>query len=259
MRKGFVAMLCLLVLAIFIVQVGTANAQTKQKTVVIENKSGQTAKVYINFGGDSQITKKDMVVDGKNICTINYGAEKNCAFELANNASVTVPNPKFVPLNFTVAFNAFVDCCATKSEINANKSGNDAANVSVVDGFNEKIKLTFKVTGKQDIVMGPPCGWDGNTNIYGVYPYRCDECVLVTAPLNCTGRCPGQPDTATWDRQEKAAPGTHCHKSTKTPPDRSFPNPACHLDLGTSDPVGTFTVSLLPKNAPCTPGLRGRR
>ncbi|MBA7688424.1 hypothetical protein ES703_96904 [subsurface metagenome] len=142
----------------------------KQKTVTITNQQGSSATVNINFAADSEITSKDL-----GFC---QGSDLNCSFTLDAKASKTIPNPDYKYLNFTLAFNAPVGCGSTKTEVTVNNpKWYDTMDVSVVDGFNEKIQIN--ANGTQ---LGPPNGKLGNQKVFGVYPYGCDGCASVLNP-----------------------------------------------------------------------------
>ncbi len=230
MRKGFLVVLCLFVAAVFVMQADIADA--KQKKIVVKNNTTASAKVFINFGADSGITKSKM----GSICT-RGASNLNCGFDLAAGKDVTIPNDGYLPVNMTIAFNKDIGCGSTKAELNVNKTGSagDAANVSLVDGFNEKIKMVFERTGAAPVVMGPPCGIAGNEKVFGVYPYGCDGCAVRKAPQSACGPYP--------------AGNQGCHAGSEYNP--QIP---CQYNFNQSTEAnGTLTISLEAKDAKCTP------
>jgi hypothetical protein len=81
-------------------------------------------------------------------------------------------------LNATLAFNGAVGCGTTKAELNVNNpKWYDVVDISLVDGFSNKIQITFNGT-----VLGPPNGKDGNEKVLGLYPFGCDICVAQQNP-----------------------------------------------------------------------------
>jgi hypothetical protein len=71
----------------------------------------------------------------------------NCEFTLAANSSRDIPNPQVKYLNMALAFNAQVTCGSTKAEVLVNNPNwFDILDVSVVDGFNEKIQINLTPT-----------------------------------------------------------------------------------------------------------------
>jgi len=100
----------------------------------------------------------------------------NCNFPLAAGASQPLPGTAY--LNATLSFDAEVGCGVTKAEVNINNpKWYDTLDVSLVDGFSNKVQITATPTGKSALVFGPPAGQTGNDKMLGVFPYGCDICV----------------------------------------------------------------------------------
>lgn len=134
--------------------------------------NGKTTKttVYVSFGSDSVITASDW-----SFCS---GSGLNCNFELDASAVKPLPNPEGKYLNATFSFGDPVGCGVTKAEINVNNPAwYDILDVSLVDGYSNKVEISATPTGKSADVLGPPSGQTGNEEVYGVFPYGCDICV----------------------------------------------------------------------------------
>jgi len=115
-------------------------AADKNKTVRITNRQGTQAQVYINFAADSVLKPADVP-----FCKVT--GQLNCEFTLAANSSRDIPNPQAKYLNMALAFNAQVTCGSTKAEVLVNNPNwFDILDVSVVDGFNEKIQVNLTPT-----------------------------------------------------------------------------------------------------------------
>lgn len=161
--------------AVLLAQAGA----TKQKSVTLTNKQSVPTTVSINFGADSQITADDL----EGFCSSPTGSNLNCRLTLTGNESKPLPNPSFKYVNMTLAFNALVGCGATKAEMTLNNpKWHDVLDVSVVDGFNEKIQITITPTGGAATTLGPPKGQLGNQKVFGVFPYGCDLCAAIKGP-----------------------------------------------------------------------------
>lgn len=245
MRKGIVLALLLSVLTVFAVHVGIVGAAEpiKQKQIIFKNMSGSKAEVNVNFDATGEINTNNM--DG--ICTMRKTASQyNCGFDLdasGPKSQVSFPN-SFRPISMAVAFNKYVGCGSTKAEITVNwKKGPDSMDVSLVDGFNEKIQIIWEPkTGGQKVTMGPPCGKDGNERVYGVFPYGCDHCTFRGTPQKDCGPYP---------------PGnTGCKKDKDGKQDAASEykaDPICQYNFNSNtEKDGTMTIILLPKNASCT-------
>lgn len=138
-------------------------------TVAVKNGTTKATTVHVSFGSDSKVTGDDW-----DFCT---GSSEKCSFPLAGSASKPLPTEgKY--LNATLAFDKEVGCGATKAEVNVNNpKWYDILDVSLVDGFNKKIRIGATPTGKSEIALGPPKGQTDNEKVFGVFPYGCDICV----------------------------------------------------------------------------------
>jgi hypothetical protein len=148
----------------------------KNKTVRITNRQSAQAEVYINFSDISQLKPSDLPF-------LLVTGPLNCQFTLAANSSQDIPNPAAKYLDMALAFNAPVRCGSTKAEVLVNNPAwCDIEDVSVVDGFNEKIQMNLTPTGRTLVQLGPPVGQLGNQNVFGVFPYGCTTCVGILNP-----------------------------------------------------------------------------
>ena len=174
----------LCVLSLLLVFSSSAAAQTgsKSKTVRLTNQQNAPAEVYINFAADSVLKSSDLP-----FCKAT--GPLNCQFTLAAHASQAFPNPGNKYLNMALAFNAPVNCGSTKAEVIANNpTWYDILDVSVVDGFNEKIQINVTSTGGQAPQLEPPVGKLGNQKVFGVFPYGCTICAgIKNAPCGDAG------------------------------------------------------------------------
>ena len=161
---------------------GAAEAADKNKTVRITNRQGTQAQVYINFAPDSVLKPADVPL-------FKVTGPLNCEFTLAANSSLDIPNPQAKYLNMALAFNAQVACGSTKAEVLVNNPNwFDILDVSVVDGFNEKIQINLTPTGGSTTQLGPPVGKLGNQKVLGVFPYGCTICAgIKNAPCGDAG------------------------------------------------------------------------
>ena len=148
-------------------------AADKNKSVRITNRQGTQAQVYINFAADSVLKPADVP-----FC--NVTGPLNCEFTLAANSSRDIPNPQAKYLNMALAFNAQVTCGSTKAEVLVNNPNwFDILDVSVVDGFNEKIQVNLTPTNGPTTQLGPPVGKLGKQKILGVFPFGCTICAGI--------------------------------------------------------------------------------
>ena len=161
---------------------GAAEAVDKNKTVRITNRQGTQAQVYINFAPDSVLKPADVP-----FCKVT--GPLNCEFTLGANCSLDIPNPQAKYLNMALAFNAQVTCGSTKAEVLVNNPNwFDVLDVSVVDGFNEKIQINLTPTSGSMTQLGPPVGKLGNQKVFGVFPYGCKNCAgIKNAPCGDAG------------------------------------------------------------------------
>lgn len=178
--------------------------------------SAASTSVYINFGADSVI-KAD---DWKSFCTVT--STLGCNFTLTG--AQALPNAKGKYLNITLAFGGPVGCNATKAEINVNNPvWYDTLDVSLVDGYSNKIEIDYTPPGGTLTKLGPPVGKDGNENVLGVFPYGCDICTARQNPPCGI-----------------AAGGTGCKSGTQYKPDVP-----CQYQGAVKGGGGTVNVSLV--------------
>ncbi|HKB37759.1 MAG TPA: hypothetical protein VKD72_15035 [Gemmataceae bacterium] len=191
-------------------------AADKNKMVRITNKQNAPAEVYINFAAVSVLKPTDLP-----FCKVT--GSLNCQFTLAANASQDVPNPQAKYLNMALAFNAPVNCGSTKAEVLVNNPNwYDVLDVSVVDGFNEKIQINLTPTGGNTTQLGPPVGKLGNQKVFGVFPYGCTICAgIKDAPCGDAG-------------------AGECKKGSESNPDV-----LCQYQM--NEPTGLVEVLLQPK------------
>lgn len=144
-------------------------------SLAVSNEKTETATVYVSFGSDSEVTADDW-----EFCS---GSGLNCSFDLGGKKTRPIPNPEGKYINATFSFNHQVGCGATKGEVNINNpSWYDTLDVSLVDGYNNKIRIDAKPKDAAVLELGPPKGKDGNADVYGVFPYGCDVCVARESP-----------------------------------------------------------------------------
>jgi hypothetical protein len=227
MRKGFVAALFVFALVTLVALPASA-----EKTVFIKNTTAAPVKVYVAFGADSQVNKNNIGFP----CTF-FNTEPrglNCGFDLSKGEQKQI-SQKGKILNMTVAFNKAPGCGVTLAEVNANRSGigADATNISVVDGFNEKIVVQYDHPNNKSLSfkIGPPCGLTDNEKVLGVFPHGCSICVSRKDVRQC-GPYP--------------EPGKGCHAGTEMEP-----NPKCQLNFTNQQTDGTVTLMIVPQNTPC--------
>lgn len=139
-------------------------------TISVANETDQSATVYFAFGSNSVILPASW-----SFCTPTSGL--TCSFKLDAHKTQDLPlSGKY--LNVTIAFNAGVGCGSTKAEINVNNpKWYDILDVSLVDGYSNNIAVT-----SDSMKIGPPLGKEGNSKVFGVFPYGCDVCVARQAP-----------------------------------------------------------------------------
>ena len=152
----------------------TPTPATGTQVTLTNQQSPLTA--YVTFGADSKIKANDW----KSFCTPS--AALACSFMLTG--SQALPNPRSAYLNMTVAFGTPVGCNATKAEVNVNNpSWYDTLDVSLVDGYSNKIEIDYTPPGAPaPTKLGPPNGQTDNEKVLGVYPYGCDICVARQNP-----------------------------------------------------------------------------
>lgn len=228
MRKRFVIVLALLILAVFIGIPGIVeSAGLKQKKVIIKNMQKTKAEVNINFSDISEINKSNL---GSLCDKRGTSSNLNCGFDLGPNEQKEITNPSFKKLSMSLAFNKFVGCGATKAELTVNWNTDDNFDVSCVDGFNEKIAMIFTYGNAQQVKMGPPNGKTGNENVYGVFPYGCDICAGRLSPQKACGPYP--------------LGNSGCKSGTE-----HNPSVICQYSLNhPNEDKGEITIYLLPKD-----------
>ena len=205
-------------------QIATAEAQAddsctvkKDKTVTIINNQSAPATVFINFGAESALNSKDL-----SFC--QQQPALNCQFRLGAKQSQEITNPQKKKLVMSLAFNKPVTCGSTKAEITVNNPDFcDNADVSVVDGFNERIQIKVD-TPPNIVLLGPPKGLLGNQQVFGVFPYGCDRCAASVSPQRACG----------------PYPPNQCHAGTEHRPD-----PVCQWQI--NQPKGRVDIVLLSK------------
>lgn len=192
--------------------------KAKRKKIVLVNNQSSAADVFINFGADSKINVSNL----GGFCDSQSIAPLNCHHTLAANNSEELPNRDFKYVNLALAFNHVVDCGATKAEVIANNPAwCDIEDVSVVDGFNNKIEIDAIGAGGGTERLGPPNGVSGNQNLFGVYPFACTQCAaILNAPCGTNGV-------------------GECHPGTE-----SAPIPPCQYQM--ESPDGKIQIILQP-------------
>lgn len=146
-------------------------------TVTVTNETATAEVIYFAFGADSAV-----LPSAWSFCTAT--ARLNCQFTIGAHASQVLPTPGY--LNTTFAFGAQVSCGTTKAELNVNNPNwYDVADISLVDGYSNKIQIKVN-----DTLLGPPVGKEGNEKVLGVYPLGCDICTARQHPP--CGMTPGK-------------------------------------------------------------------
>lgn len=165
--------------------------------VTVTNAMADTL-VYVAFGADSIVGPADWV----SFCT--SPTPRNCFFALPAGKSQPLPTDGRY-LNATITFGGEVGCGRTKAEVNVNNPNwYDTLDVSLVDGYSDKIKINVTAPDGTATVLGPPVGETGNERVLGVYPYGCDICVARQNPPcaipvgtdGCKGGTQYDPDVA---------------------------------------------------------------
>lgn len=145
-----------------------------KSALVVDNSTSTSTTVYVSFGADSEVLPPMWPV-----CSAT--SKLNCSFPLAaTSAQTLLLGGKH--LNATFAFGAPVNCGSTKAEMNLNNPAwYDVADVSLVDGFSNKIVIEIK--GQDGLTkLGPPVGASGNEKVFGVFPLGCDICTARQTP-----------------------------------------------------------------------------
>jgi len=143
---------------------------TLHTDLTVHNAKTTPTTVYVAFGSDSVIGVADWP-----FCT---GSGLNCNFPVAAGTSKPLPNPKNAYVNATFSFDHAVGCGVTKAEININNPDwYDTLDVSLVDGYSDKIEISVIPTNDSQVILGPPNGDAGNEKVLGLFPFGCDICV----------------------------------------------------------------------------------
>lgn len=186
-------------------------------TLMVENQRAVATTVYVSFGADSKVTADDW--------TFCKGKGLSCSFFLKAKTSKSLPNATHAYLNATFSFDGPVSCGFTKAELNINNPDwYDVLDVSLVDGYSDKIQIIATPTPGATVVLGPPVGGTGNEAVYGLFPLGCDICVERQKPP--CGLTPGK---------QGCKSGTQYH-----------PDVPCQWQGPTKGGAGHVTVSLLP-------------
>lgn len=143
---------------------------TLHTDLTVHNAKTTATTVYVAFGSDSVVGVADWP-----FCT---GSGLNCNFPLAAGTSKPLPNPKDAYVNATFSFDHAVGCGVTKAEVNVNNPDwYDTLDVSLVDGYSDKIEISVTPTNDPQVILGPPKGDTGNEKVLGLFPFGCDICV----------------------------------------------------------------------------------
>src|SRR5262245_12924266 len=113
-----------------------------------------------------------------------------------------------------LSFNAQVTCGSTKAEVLVNNPNwFDILDVSVVNGFNEKIQVNLTPTGGSTTQLGPPVGKLGNQKVFGVFPYGCTICAgIKNAPCGDNGGGECKSGLGVQDRCSMSVPNERAHR-----------------------------------------------
>lgn len=142
----------------------------------VVNRTDAGTTVYVSFGSD--VGDAGVGPTTWPVCTKT--GPLNCTFPIAAGATQDLPTGgKY--LNATFSFGAPVACNVTKAEINMNNPAwsNDTADVSLVDGYSNKVEVDVAGGTKK---LGPPNGAQGNEKVDGLFPTGCDICVARQNP-----------------------------------------------------------------------------
>jgi hypothetical protein len=161
-----------------------SNSGSVGSEVVLDNQTDKATHVFVSFGADSVVKAADWA----SFCTVR--APLNCDFQLGAK-SIQLVTGRGRYLNATISFDG-QGCGATKAELNvSNPNWYNVLDVSLVDGYSNKVKITNTELSGKVTTLGPPAGKTGNENIMGVFPYGCDICVAQQHPP--CGIVPGGP------------------------------------------------------------------
>lgn len=140
----------------------------------VTNEHDVSVMLYVSFGYDSSVSADDW-----DFC---IGSGLNCSFEMSKNSTENLPlDGKYINATFSV--NSPVGCGVTKSEVNLNNpSWYDTMDVSLVDGFSDKMQIIYTPPKGEEVKLGLPKGETGNERVLGLFPYGCDVCVARQNP-----------------------------------------------------------------------------
>lgn len=143
-----------------------------QRGTIVIVTSAKPTTVYASFGSDSKVGVSDWI-----FC---QGSGLTCSFPLSGSLPLPTGG-KY--LNVALAFDAPVACGSTKAELNVNNPAwYDTFDVSLVDGYSNKVSIIYTPPGGKPVTLGPPAGASGNEKIVGVFPLGCDVCVARCSP-----------------------------------------------------------------------------
>jgi hypothetical protein len=166
------------VVTVQLVDAGSDAAAGGSAHVRVVNDTGNAVAVFATFGADSVVRSAAW----SSFCTPQPSG--GCQFPLSGHATQDLPLGGQY-LNATFTFNHAATCGSTKAEVNINNpKWYDIADVSLVDGYSDKIKITAVEPGADAgaNVLGPPVGREGNERVFGVFPLGCDVCVARQSP-----------------------------------------------------------------------------
>lgn len=185
----------LLILILFLAGCDGISGSGTQLTV--DNQRTVSTAVHVAFGANSKIT-----ADSWDFCK---GSGLTCSFSLAAKSSKKLPNPSGALINATFSFDAPVECGVTKAEININNPHwYDVLDVSLVDGYSNRIQITVTPTDGESVLLGPPVTATGNEKVFGLFPYGCDICVERQNPP--CGITPGKTGCKSGGQYSPAVP-----------------------------------------------------
>lgn len=178
--------------------------------LTIANDTDSPTTVYVSFGSDSKVNAASWGVCG---VPADAGVLLNCSFPLSAKTSLPMPL-RGQYLNATIAFGAPVGCGSTKAELNLNNpSWYDVVDVSLVDGYSNRIRLDVAPPALDGGVSSDagvsivPNGATGNESVPYVFPLACDICSGRQNPPCGQPLDAGAPDA-----------GTGCHAGTQYAP-----------------------------------------
>jgi hypothetical protein len=180
----------------------TVSAPTK---LIITNQNTDSVVVYITLGGVSKNQKSKWVQSVKNIFGItNSGLVGTLKLGPKDTLSYTPPKGKAIQGNICfltrssqcngdVSGTTVVEFCL--NNYGTIKNAQETADISCVSGITYIASVDF--AGGKGVWTANSPGYDTinhiqndtmgkNTNLVGIYPYGCDDCVKVAAPPTCT-------------------------------------------------------------------------